>query len=81
MSTHLSTQMPYMLTLLPTLRFAGLGPIALVIDSLGAVSGYAQTALAALGLLAMLYALFKYRASIGKMLIFLIRKVTRSRGR
>jgi hypothetical protein len=59
----------------------GIGPIAVVVDGLSAASEYMPAALAALGLLAMAFAIFKYRASVAKSLLVVVRKITRSKGR
>ena len=61
--------------------FPGIGPIAVVVDGISTVSEYMPVALAALGLLAMAFGLFKFRASVAKSLLLVVRKITRSKGR
>lgn len=60
---------------------AGFGPIAVVVDGVSAASEYAPVAFSVLGLLGMAFALFKWRAAVGKGLLTVVRKFTRSKGR
>ena len=60
---------------------AGFPPIALMISIMSMLGDSMPLILSVLGLLAMLFALFKYREKVGKMLIFVVRKVTRSKRR
>ena len=66
---------------LPAPCRAGFPPIAILISTVSAVTEALPVIGSILGLLGMLVALFMYREKVGKSLVFIIRKVTRSKGR
>lgn len=58
---------------------AGAPPFALVIDGLSAASEFLPFLFYTVCCIAMAFATFKYRATVGKSLVLVLRKVTRSR--
>jgi len=53
----------------------------MVMYTISFASDYGSLTFSVLGLCAMLFGLFKFRETVGKSLIFLLRKVTRSKRR
>lgn len=58
---------------------AGMPPVALAIDATAAVADKLPLAFSVLGVLAILYGTFKFRATLGKALLTVMRKVTKRR--
>ena len=56
-------------------------PVAATLDYMSMGASYLPLVSAVCGLLALLYGLFVYRAFVGKAMLTLLRKLTRSKGR
>ena len=70
---------PFELTPVSASMPTGFGPVAVVVDGLSFVGQYLPAVLAVCTLIGMAYGLFKYRASVGKGLLVIVRKFTRRR--